>query len=505
MMHPSSISLAITHFNRYAFLLECIAQVKDDPRIAEIVISDDASTDGSYEKLVESFRDLPKVRLFRNEKNLDCYFNKQKAVERAMGEWVILFDSDNILSKAYLDALFALEGWDPQTVYCPEFAEPSFDYRSWSGQIISSKNVAALMTPPAPSAPPVPNRARGGRTPLRPNKTNFGCLLNTCNYFVHRASYLEVWDGSVNPHTADSIYQIYNWLRSGRQLMVVSGLRYFHRLHDGSHYKLNHHLTKGFDRVVEDKLRQVKGRSMVIPRTYGRMGNFLFQAAAAMGYAWKHGLEFTLPNRTTNPKGNPIYLQHLVNTDWSPSLPEIKLTEGVFYYQELPFREIWRRQNIVLDGYWQTEKYFKEFRDRIIAAFGFPWRPLPGFVSVHVRRGDYLMLTQKHPLVSKEWIDAAMRVFPGYHFIFFSDDIPWCRATYGMRKDVTISKGTDEVADLTYMATCEHHICSASTYSWWGAWLNQNPNKRIIMPKQWFMPGRPEDTRDIVPLEWERL
>jgi len=246
--------------------------------------------------------------------------------------------------------------------------------------------------------------------------------------------------------------------------------------------------------------------SIVKPLTYGRMGNFLFQAAAAMGYAWRHGLDFTLPDHTKKPQHNPIYLQHLVNRKWNDQMPVETLTEQSHAYQELPFKEDWRDKcNIVLDGYWQTEKYFFEFRQSIINAFGFPWKPMRGFVSVHVRRGDYLRLTEKHPPVSAEWITHAIDQFPCYHFVFYSDDIPWCKAVFGRRKDVTFSTGKREVQDLTEMSWCEHHICSCSTFSWWGAWLNQNPDKMVIMPKNWFMPGRKEDTSDIVPEGWIRI
>jgi len=56
------------------------------------------------------------------------------------------------------------------------------------------------------------------------------------------------------------------------------------------------------------------------------------------------------------------------------------------------------------------------------------------------------------------------------------------------------------------MSCCEHHICSASTFSWWGAWLSQNPNKKVIMPKLWFIPGwGGHDVKDVVPPEWIRI
>jgi len=235
------------------------------------------------------------------------------------------------------------------------------------------------------------------------------------------------------------------------------------------------------------------------------MGNFLFQAACAIGYAHRHNLPYTLPTVSTNPKHNPIYLQHLAKRSFNPHLESITLEEKQFTYNELPFDEKWRGKNIYLDGYWQTEKYFIELRDQILAAFNFRWQHWQGFVSVHVRRTDYLKLIHKHPPVPVEWIEEAMRLFPGYHFIFYSDDLPWCKATFGHRKDVSFSGGT-EVDDLIHMSWCEHHICSASTFSWWGAWLNRYDYKRIVMPKLWFQPGHGGlDTSDIVPASWERL
>jgi len=241
------------------------------------------------------------------------------------------------------------------------------------------------------------------------------------------------------------------------------------------------------------------------------MGNFLFQVACAAAYAWRHGMPFTVPSTTRDPKWNPIYLQHLVDPLWDPKLRELRLEEKVFSYYELPFKEEWRDRNIILDGYWQSEKHFIEYRDRILQTFGFDWQMMPGLVSVHVRRGDYLTIQKggmfKHPPVPKEWIEAAMRRFDGAKFRFFSDDIAWCKEQFGGRSDCAFSEGQDEVKDLEHMSWCEHQICSASTFSWWGAWLNRNPKKRIIMPNHWLTPGWNGglDTKDVVPETWERL
>lgn len=228
------ISLVIPTYNRYALLLECVQQVITDPCIAEICISDDASTDGSFQKLVKWAANFPKVSLYRSPQNVDCYFNKCNAVRRAKHDWVILFDDDNVIGRDYLDTLFALN-WDADVTYCPEFAQPHFDYRSFSGTTVTRQNVAKLM--------------------IRPH---FATALNTANYFFHRDTWLSVWDGSVNPHTADSIYQAYRLLEAGKSLYITPGLRYFHRVHDGSHYKNNVHKTGRFATDVETKLKQLR-------------------------------------------------------------------------------------------------------------------------------------------------------------------------------------------------------------------------------------------------------
>lgn len=216
-MDKPPVTLALTHYNRFDFLLDAIAKVRDDPRIDEIVISDDKSTDKSYAKLCRRFKDDPKVRISQNTVNLDCYANKHRAVELSVNNWVILFDSDNIITPAYLDAIYKLEVWDPNTFYLPEFAEPHFDYTAFSGITISRATVSSYM-----------------------DKYGFSNGMNTANYLVPREGYLRVWDGTKNPRAADSMFQAFNWLRNGGQLHFVPGMRYFHRVHRGSHFKENY-------------------------------------------------------------------------------------------------------------------------------------------------------------------------------------------------------------------------------------------------------------------------
>lgn len=259
----------------------------------------------------------------------------------------------------------------------------------------------------------------------------------------------------------------------------------------------------------------------------GRLGNFLFEAASAMAYAWDHGLQFTVPTQTNDPYWSPIYLTHLQDPSFDPSLPTVKVVEKQFPWHEREFREEWRHgHNIVLEGFWQSEKYFKKYRDRIIKAFGYPWTPTKNTVSVHVRRGDYLTITRgqpmggrllKHPEVTPDWYRRQMAKFPGAKFYFFSDDIEWCKREFSSDPNCLFttedwvgwseftSQNTPEERDIIGISCCTNHINSASTFAWWGSWLGHNPSKRVIFPKHWITPGWDKiDYSEVVPESWER-
>jgi glycosyltransferase involved in cell wall biosynthesis len=235
-----NISLCITNFNRSTLLLESFKQVIDDPRISEIVIVDDCSDPAIYREVVENVwkPNGHKVKLFSNEKNLDCYRNKREAISKASNEWGIIFDSDNILTKSYLDRIenLFIGGLNTKTVYQPSFAQPHFDFTKYESFLIDKSNVGKYL-----------------------EDDTFGTMLNAMNYFVNRDEYLKVWDGSVDPVTSDSIFQNFNWFKAGNNMYVVPGLYYEHRVHDGSHYQNNHRRTpRGFHKQVEDQLKALK-------------------------------------------------------------------------------------------------------------------------------------------------------------------------------------------------------------------------------------------------------
>jgi len=250
---------------------------------------------------------------------------------------------------------------------------------------------------------------------------------------------------------------------------------------------------------------------MVGTRFYGRLGNVLYQAAHCISFALKHNLDFSFPNKTNDPYWNPIYLQHLVNPNWVQGREDILINERCHEWQPIEFKEEWRDKQVVLNGYWQSWKYFRDYRNQILYLFDVPWEQ-KDFVSIHIRRGDYLRLPEKHPPFSIEYMRAATSKFylKGFDkFKVFSDDIPWCREHFKddhySAMNIEFSTNHNEVDDLVEMSCGIHHINSSSTFSVWGAELNRNPDKIVVTPKKWFVDGYHLNTNDIIPPEWIKL
>ena len=126
-MVGKTLSLCITNFNRDQMLFESFQNVLNDDRVSEIVIVDDCSQESIVRKIRDYVKSYPKIKFFQNRKNLGCYRNKAEAIKMATNEYVIIFDSDNIMTKAYIDKIFEQE-WDENTILAPDYVV-SFNYR----------------------------------------------------------------------------------------------------------------------------------------------------------------------------------------------------------------------------------------------------------------------------------------------------------------------------------------------------------------------------------------
>ena len=239
----------------------------------------------------------------------------------------------------------------------------------------------------------------------------------------------------------------------------------------------------------------------------GRLGNFMFKAAAAIAYSIKYNIEFSMPSITNSQKWNSVYYQHLVSPKWNnESKDNIFIQEkNLFKYDDILFKEEWRGKQIILDGYFQNVKYFKDYKETInkLLSIGYFSQ---GKVGIHVRRGDYLTIPDKHIVPTVDWYKKAMTFFPNYQFVFFSDDIKWCEDNFSDRDDCLFMKGFDEFTDFITLSKCEHFINSSSTFSWMAAWLNCNPDKKVITPAQWMTPRCTNQwTNELLLDEWIKL
>ena len=135
-------------------------------------------------------------------------------------------------------------------------------------------------------------------------------------------------------------------------------------------------------------------------------------------------------------------------------------------------------------------------------------------IAVHIRRGDYVTdkLTQQfHGNCSLEYYHRAIIELQtnnkDFILVFFSDDSDWVKEQFGdlsySKIFVDHNKNEDSWKDMFLMSSCQHNIIANSSFSWWAAWLNNNPEKVVVAPKEWFATNK--KTNDLIPSEWIRL
>jgi hypothetical protein len=181
--------------------------------------------------------------------------------------------------------------------------------------------------------------------------------------------------------------------------------------------------------------------------------------------------------------------------------------------------------NSFLDGYWQSPKYFEDIEDILQKDFTLK-KPqgkkydemlrkimFGNSVSLHVRRGDYLAVknTQIYALCTSEYYVGAVnhiREKTGDMQIFvFSDDTEWVKKNLKFNAPMFFvsEEHLADFQELMLMSACKHNITANSTFSWWGARLNKNPQKIITAPQKWFAFPNEGNEKDLVPENWIRL
>ena len=250
---------------------------------------------------------------------------------------------------------------------------------------------------------------------------------------------------------------------------------------------------------------------MILTKLQGGLGNQLFQWAVSknLSLIYETDYSFEMSYFRLNAWGYELDKFKNIEKKFGNYQLPLKVITDDFHYKTIP-------NDSFLNGYWQSEKYFKEnektIRDGVkipkeLSDYIFNKYPIlnENTLSIHVRRGDYVALKHAHPLQSVEYYNNAYDLIndTNINVLVFSDDIDWCKENI---KFNNVNYVTDEnnITDLYTMSLCKHNIIANSSFSWWGSWLNSNVNKKVVAPINWFNKSGHSDD-DIVPENWIKI
>ena len=262
---------------------------------------------------------------------------------------------------------------------------------------------------------------------------------------------------------------------------------------------------------------------MIISRLTGGLGNQMFQYAAARAYSLRTGHDFAveLLDIQRNPDRN-YELEHLCCNPKKVSAWHRVWNNGIVVDERVTTPQHFismTLDHLDMIGYWQDERYFKDYEKEIRHDFTLrdaldeknnamlrQIRACENPVSVHIRRGDYVG-NPVHPVMPMGYYRDAIHVVASQvhnpKYFIFSDDIRTGEQNVSEKRVwVETNDSNHGYLDLELMKNCKHHIIANSSFSWWGAWLGNNPNKIVVAPKLWFSSG---NNRIEIPEKWVRV
>lgn len=289
---------------------------------------------------------------------------------------------------------------------------------------------------------------------------------------------------------------------------------------------------------------------MIIVQLKGGLGNQLFQYAAGLSLASLHNVEVKVDISALKKPDEEIGTFRNFDLQYIKVPPtiatQVQIAEFVksnivttaFQKLLLPYkRKIYKESsfnfdpnfynagnNLYLKGYRQSEEYFKNIKEAIRKAFELQpqlinhlketakYLQSTNSIAVHVRRGDYAdkKVTDYHGMIAMEYYEAAIKYIQQQinpNFYFFTDDVVWLRANMQLPANAEIYSGAisnNQYEDFYLMSQCNNQVIANSSFSWWAAWMNPNPNKIVIAPKKWFNNPR-LNTADLIPKGWIRI
>lgn len=267
---------------------------------------------------------------------------------------------------------------------------------------------------------------------------------------------------------------------------------------------------------------------MIITKLQGGLANQIFQWAYGKYLSEKYSTplyldlsfyqnKFGITKRDFSLNKFPNLSYNILPNDgnisnWSNEKNKTKLVKlnDNFHYKELDYKE---DSHYYLDGYWQSEKYFIEIEntireclkpnESIINRLKEKY-PTENSVSTHIRRTDYVSSNGYHPVQPIEYYQDGLNHIDYENILVFSDDIKWCKENLHFDNMIFV-EDNDDIEDLWLMSLCNHNIIANSSFSWWGAWLNNNKYKKVIAPNEWFGKTTGLNQLDIIPEKWIKI
>lgn len=236
------------------------------------------------------------------------------------------------------------------------------------------------------------------------------------------------------------------------------------------------------------------------PRLNRNLGNQLFELASLIGLAKRYNTSLMLPPKwqyrsSFNLNSSIQY----GNVDAFASIREPEFHCCLEFFDK--FEHVLKNERVYVEGYFQSELYWKPFEDEIRKAFEFAISikedtdsfltnndiEVENFVAVSVRRGDFAVDANHYLLPFEYYIGAITLYFPEKDIMVFSDDIPWCKEHFCMAdRRIVFSENKNAIEQLSLMSRFSDFVLANSTFSWWGAYLSQAKTKKVVRPYYHF-------------------
>ena len=279
---------------------------------------------------------------------------------------------------------------------------------------------------------------------------------------------------------------------------------------------------------------------MITCNLMGGLGNQIFQIFATITYAIKSHNQFKFTNEKTLGGGNTTVRR----TYWDSFFHKLKpfttnefplmniIREKDFTFNELPLHEM-VNNNVMINGYFQSYKYFEENYEIIIRMIGleklktdllkkmnYESNYLNNSISMHFRIGDYKNIQHFHPIMTKEYYERCLTYIQSidtntkFNILYFCEDtdlvevlekINYLSAKFPHYNFVRGEKNLEDWQQMLLMSCCHHNVIPNSSFSWWAAYFNSSLDKIVCYPSIWFGPAGPNNTKDLCPPTWTEI